>query len=357
MNAASGSDLIEPIAAAGLVLADIHHAFGRNAVLKGVDLTVAPGEIVCLLGPSGCGKTTLLRLAAGLETLQQGRIALSGRLVSTPAETLPPEDRRVGLMFQDFALFPHLTVLDNVAFGLRGHSAEIKRQTARALLQRVGLAGVAGTYPHHRSGGEQQRVALVRALAPQPQVMLLDEPFSGLDTRLRDQVRDQTLAILKEQGVATLLVTHDAEEALLMADRIALMEAGRLSQAGPAEELYFRPHSPFVAGFFGELNRLEGKASNGSVDTPFGRLPCPGIADGRGVQILIRLEGFRATGSDQGVPTRIERVRFLGPINLVEVRLGQGTRFRARLRPGQALNVGQTLWLTLDPRDAFVFPS
>ena len=347
----------ESRAAGGLSLAGVAHAYGRNLVLDAVELAVGPGEIVCLLGPSGCGKTTLVRLAAGLEVLQQGTISVAGCVVSSPSETVPPEGRRVGLMFQDFALFPHLTVVDNVAFGLRDLPAATRRQTAVTLLERVGLAGLASAYPHVLSGGEQQRVALVRALAPRPQVMLLDEPFSGLDARLRDQVRDQTLSILKEQGVATLLVTHDAEEALFMADRVALMAEGRLVQVGSAEDLYFQPASSFVAGFFSELNRLEGVSAGGAVETPLGSMPCHGVPDGRSVVVLARLDGFRLVDPPRGVPARIEAVRFLGPVSLVQARFAQGAVIRARLRPDRGLNIGETVCLGLDPRYAFVFPS
>jgi len=222
--------------------------------LNGVDLAIAPGEIVCLLGPSGCGKSTTLRIAAGLEMVQQGRVVVDGVEVASPRTFVPPEHRHVGLMFQDLALFPHLTVLDNVAFGLGRQNAATRRKIVHKLLERMGLSRYADSYPHTLSGGEQQRVALARALAPEPLVLLLDEPFSSLDRRLREQVRDETLALLVNDAVATLMVTHDAEEALLMADRIAIMRDGKIVQIGAGEELYDHPSDAFVARFL-EIGR------------------------------------------------------------------------------------------------------
>ena len=219
-----------------LGLEGVGHSYdGVLEVVSGFSLGVGAGEIVCLLGPSGCGKSTVLRLAAGLETLQRGRIQLRGETVADGESGVgqPPERRNVGLVFQDFALFPHLTVARNVAFGLADLPEHQRGQRALEALAQVGMAAYAGSYPHALSGGQQQRVALARALAPRPSVMLLDEPFSGLDARLREQIRDDTLRVLKRSGAATLLVTHDPEEAMFMADRIYLMQAGKLIQSGP----------------------------------------------------------------------------------------------------------------------------
>ena len=217
-----------------LALSGVDHAYGSKTILHDVSLEVREEEILCLLGPSGCGKTTILRLAAGLELPTRGTIQVGGRLVSGNGAFVPPERRDVGLLFQDYALFPHLSIAGNIAFGLRSMSEPAQKQRIGEMLELTHLTGRGDTYPHTLSGGEQQRVALARALAPRPRVLLLDEPFSGLDTQLRQKVRDETLHVLKEVGAAVVLVTHDPEEALFMADRIALMKAGRIVQSGRA---------------------------------------------------------------------------------------------------------------------------
>ena len=215
-----------------LVMACVSHAYGDLLAVDDFSLTVQSGELVCILGPSGCGKTTALRLAAGLEHLQNGRISMAGREVAGPDTDVPPEDRNVGLVFQDYALFPHLDVQANVAFGLTRMAAKARRARVDEVLSQVGMQSYGKAYPHELSGGQLQRVALARALAPKPRVVLLDEPFSGLDRALRNQVRDVTLHVLKQSGAATLMVTHDPEEAMFMADRVALMRRGRIAQVG-----------------------------------------------------------------------------------------------------------------------------
>ena len=218
----------------GLELRAITHRFGERRVVDDLSLSIAPGEIFCLLGPSGCGKTTTLRITAGLEAVQAGSILIDGETVASPGQDLPPERRRVGMVFQDYALFPHLTVAQNIAFGLRALREGERRRTAEELMARLSIGDLAGQYPHRLSGGEQQRVALARALAPQPRVMLLDEPFANLDAQLRIRVRDDTLRLLQSQNTATLMVTHDPAEAMRMADRLAIMRAGRLGAGRPA---------------------------------------------------------------------------------------------------------------------------
>ncbi|HEX5911299.1 MAG TPA: ABC transporter ATP-binding protein [Thermoleophilaceae bacterium] len=271
---------------------DVHKSFGATRAVAGVDLELSGGELVSVLGPSGCGKTTLLRMIAGFETPDAGTIVVGGRTVAGPGEWLPPEKRRIGMVFQDYALFPHLRVRDNVGFGLIGRdSAERDRLTARTL-ELVGLQHKGGSYPHELSGGERQRVALARALAPEPELVLLDEPFSSLDATLRADLRREVALILREAGATALLVTHDQEEALTLGDRLAVMRAGVLVQAGAPAEVYARPADRWTAQFVGEVNVLAGVADGDEVQTEVGRLTLPDPATGP-VHVALRPEQLR----------------------------------------------------------------
>lgn len=262
---------------AGLSFENVSQVYGATRALDGVSLTVAPGEIICLLGHSGCGKTTLLRVAAGVETPSDGRVFLDDIEVSGPKTLLPPEERGTGLMFQDYALFPHLTILENVAFGLRDLPSRDAKASALRALARVGLEAKAGAYPDILSGGEQQRVALARSIAPRPGVLLMDEPFSNLDRRMRDAIREETIAILREMGATTIVVTHDPEEAMRIADRIVLMRSGRIVQVGHAEAIYRAPVDLFAARFFCDFNEIDGLSKDRTVTTPIGVFPAPTV--------------------------------------------------------------------------------
>lgn len=347
----------------GLVLDGIYHAYDDRLVLAGVNLSVKSGEIVCLLGPSGCGKTTALRIAAGLEPLSRGTVTINGAVASDRSTHLAPEKRSVGFLFQDFALFPHLNVRDNIAFGIKNVAAEEKRRRTDRLLETVGLVSYADEFPHILSGGQQQRVALARALAPEPRVMLLDEPFSDLDARLRDEVRDETARILKESGVATLMVTHDPEEAMWMADRIALMRDGVVIQMGEPSDLYFRPADAFAVGFFGDVNELTGRVSGGTAATPFGPLDSGTLPDGSEVEILIRPEALRLTSgpADGALPVTVTSSRLLGRSSLVRMMLavdgGDEPLHLQSRTPGRFLPAeGEVVYAGLETGQAYIFP-
>jgi iron(III) transport system ATP-binding protein len=357
--APKGGATVEALSLQGIV-----HSYGRNRAVDRVGLDLRAGEILCLVGPSGCGKSTLLRLAAGLEEVQDGVVRIGGRVVADPARSLPPERRGVGLVFQDYALFPHLSVLDNVRFGLSALPGERQRARALETLRQVGMEAHADAFPHALSGGQQQRVALARALAPNPAVLLLDEPFSGLDARLREQVRDETLHVLKRNGAATMLVTHDPEEAMFLGDRIALMDGGRLVQVGAPVDLYTRPATAFAARFFGEVNDVPGVVRGGRVATPVGSVPADDHPEGAAVRVLIRPEALRLDGAEgrDGIPilARVDAARLLGRTSLVHLSVpdGRGGSIHLHSRmPGQYLPAeGTHVSVALDARQAFVFP-
>ncbi|MEM6409313.1 MAG: ABC transporter ATP-binding protein [Pseudomonadota bacterium] len=336
-------------------------------VVKDISLSVAPGQVTCLLGPSGCGKSTTLRMIAGVERQDAGEVYFDGELIAGPRVSLPPEDRPVGLMFQDFALFPHLSVAQNVGFGIQGPKGEAARRVD-ALLERVGMTRHRAAYPHQLSGGEQQRVALARALAPRPKVMLMDEPFSGLDNRLRDGIRDETLSVLKEEGAAVLLVTHEPDEAMRMCDEIALMRDGEIVQRGNPYNIYNAPVDKQAAGFFSDINVIQGVSRGALTQTAFGQFLTPGLADGAPVEIVIRPQHLRidfdrqgkgphATPQD-GVAARgiVKRARFMGRESLVEFEMEfDGSTLSATVPAVFLPKPGTPLWLTIRRDRCFVF--
>jgi iron(III) transport system ATP-binding protein len=346
--------------ASKLTLEGISRFFGRFPALDDVDINADPGEIVSLLGHSGCGKSTLLRIAAGVDVPTSGRVMVDGREVASDKIFVPPEKRSIGLMFQDYALFPHLTVLKNVMFGLTALDRNARRQEALAALGRVGLGHLAESYPHEISGGEQQRVALARAIVPRPGILLMDEPFSGLDSRLRDSVRADTLSVLRETGATAIVVTHDPEEAMRMSDRIVLMRGGRIVQHGTAESLYDRPDSLFVARFFSHLNELPGTIHSGRAMTRIGDFAAAGHAEGREVTVAIRPQGVLlapAAEADIGTPGRVMSRHFLGEIDLLDVAVdGWDTYLLARARAGDGLVPGADVRVSFAARDVLVFP-
>ncbi len=343
---------------------NVTHSYGAVVAVSDLVLSVSAGETVCLLGPSGCGKTTALRIAAGLETPSSGELWMGGRCLFGPSVHVPPEQRGVGLVFQDYALFPHLSVLDNVIFGLEAEKPAARKGLAMDALSLVGMADYADVYPHTLSGGQQQRVALARALAPKPSVVLLDEPFSGLDARLRDEVRDKTFHALRQSGAAALMVTHDAEEAMYMADRIAVMRDGLLVQLGVPKELYQKPSDKFVAAFFGEVNSFPGIAEKGVVETPMGHIPAPGFADGQPVDVVVRPEALRLSPAQDGVfgpgYAKVLSSRLLGRSSLVHLctckTTGEELHLHARVHGAYMPSDESLQAIVLDESQAFVFP-
>jgi len=343
--------------AARVEFKDICHSYGDMQTLKNVSFELAPGEIVCLLGPSGCGKSTLLRIAAGVERQTSGQIFMNNLEIAGPNCFLAPEKRGIGLVFQDFALFPHKSILENVAFGLQSLGKAQAMVAAKAALKRVGMSQYEQAYPYVLSGGEQQRVALARAIAPRPLVLLMDEPFSGLDQRLRDNVRDETLAVLKETSACSLLVTHDPQEAMRMADRIILMREGNLVQIGTPKQLFTHPVDVEAARFFCDFNELTGVVEAGHVQSALGEIKTPDLASGTEMNILVRPQGLRISKNGRGLEGLIGNVRFLGDYSLVDIHLAAlDTPVQARI-PGEiSEKPGDEIKILVDQSQIFAFP-
>jgi len=323
---------------------DVTHlakAYQNTPVLRDVSLSVQAGQIMALLGPSGCGKTTTLRLIAGFEFPDSGTITVNGQVVATTTVRVPAEERRVGMVFQDYALFPHLSVAANIAFGLKGSKSE-KQARLTEMLTLVALPDVAERMPYELSGGQQQRIALARALAPQPDILLLDEPFSNLDVALRGQMRVEVRSILKQAGITCVFVTHDQEEALSFADEVAVMMSGRVAQVASPHHLYHHPATPEVAAFVGESNFLPGIAHGARVDCVFGHLPLDKSAYGS-VTILIRPEWLRLNAENSQADATITWREFYGHDQRIGIRLADGTPLVVRSTAEDDYVVGETV--------------
>ena len=315
----------------------LHKSFGGVEAVCGVDFEAPNGALTAVVGPSGCGKTTLLRLIAGFEVPDRGRVEIGGTVVADADSDVmvPPERRRVGMVFQQLALFPHLDVAGNVAYGLRGTSRSDRAARVKELLALVDLAGMERRYPDQLSGGQAQRIALARALAPRPAVVLLDEPFSSLDVSLRADVRTQVRDILKREGVTAVLVTHDQDEALALGDQVAVMLAGKVAQQGPPEDVYRRPATDRVASFLGDANLLPGEVRAGVASTELGDVPTS-AADGAGF-VLFRAEDLDL--HEEG-DARVVSSEYFGHDQVVTVALASGTTVRARLHARRRLDPG-----------------
>lgn len=334
-----------------LSIHNISRRFGPVAALDKVSLDIRSGEIVCLVGHSGCGKSTLLRIIAGIEDIDDGQIVLNSETVCGDGVFVEPEHRSVGFMLQDYALFPHMTARQNIGFGLK----KLGRQEAAArvddIIARLGLAPLANRYPHMLSGGEQQRIALARTLAPRPSILLMDEPFSNLDRGLRDDIRTETVSLLRRLGTTAIIVTHDPEEALAIGDRVVLMHKGGVVEAGTGEAIYATPHTAYAAGFFSQVNRLPARRNGEWLETPLGRLPAPaqpGPAD-----VFVRPRALILGSS--GVPALIQSRKVLGEIEEwhfaidgLDQPLVMRTTARHAGEPGDMVNI------SMDPSDVIV---
>jgi iron(III) transport system ATP-binding protein len=314
-----------------LDLSGVEKRFGSTRVIDSLDLSVRDGELLTLLGPSGCGKTTTLRLIAGLDQLDGGEVRLRGVSVAGDGNFVPPEERDVGVVFQEFALFPHKTAEENVAFGLTDHTDEERQARVDELLELVGLNEHRDQYPEELSGGQQQRVALARSLAPEPSILLLDEPFSNLDVDLRVEMRQEVRRIIKDAGVTAVSVTHDQEEAMSISDRVAVMRSGGIEQIGRPEEVFQQPESRFVASFLGHASFLSGSVEGDTVTTGLGSIArdrVNGLAeayDGSDIDVLVRPDDVQALApSDEGANGTVVHRRFLGPTVLYRVELDSG---------------------------------
>ena len=352
-----------------LRLSGLYKAFRNTEAVADVNLDVARGEIFCLLGPSGCGKTTTLRLIAGFDVPDAGTVHIGGRLVFGVGVNESPEKRRVGMVFQDGALFPHLTVAQNIAFGL----ARRNRQKAKVqdALQLVNLEGYEDRYPHQLSGGQQQRVALARALAPEPDLILMDEPFSGLDPGLRAQLRQEVRAILRERGATVVCVTHDQEEAMQLGDRVVVMNQGRIEQMGSPEAVFHNPDTRFAAEFFGKADFLPAWQDGEYLSSEVGRMPWPPFwpipwPANRELQVMVRPDCLDVVADAAGDCIVAQR-DFMGAFNLYSVELPSGQQVQvmkshiAHLEPGERVSVstrqGHRLLPFVDGRAFFDGPA
>ncbi len=341
-----------------LELEHVSRHFDGRAVLNDISLTIPPGMITCLLGQSGCGKSTLLRIISGVDRPDPGgRILIDGTEVVGPGRFVEPEDRQIGFMFQDYALFPHLSVADNLTFGLRHLPRAARRERVGDVAERIGIEHLLDRYPHSLSGGEQQRVALARALAPQPAILLMDEPFSNLDQGLREKVRRETVETLRRMGTTAIIVTHDPQEALAVGDLIVLMRDGRIEQAGSPIDIYDCPCSVYAAEFMGPCNRVTGIWTEGRIETPIGTFPANlDLPDGTLALACIRPQALSICPDGQGISARVIDKTFTGESEQIGIMihpLAQPLRMHSHVRIPMA--VGEKVSLQLNGAQVHVF--
>lgn len=346
--------------ASQLSVRDLSVTYGATVAVGGIDLTLGKAEIGAVLGPSGCGKSTLLRAIAGLENLAAGQIEIGGSVLSSVDRIVPAEERGVGMVFQDIALFPHLTIAQNVAFGLNGHSQQARARRLEDMLRLVGLAELADRYPEALSGGQQQRAALARALAPKPAILLLDEPFSGLDTAMKEKLVPEVRAILRQENITALVVTHDQLEAFTLADKIALMNNGKIEQMATPYALYHQPATRFVADFIGQGYFIPARVlSSSQIDTDLGVLQLQQHTEhpaGTQVDLLLRPDDV-LHDDDSPITATIEQKLFKGPYFQYEVRLTNGRSLLCIAPSHHDHAVGQQIGIRIDLDHSVLFPA
>jgi iron(III) transport system ATP-binding protein len=335
-----------------LSVLDLVKRFGAVTAVDGASLEVEQGTVFALVGPSGCGKTTLLRLIAGFERPDGGEVSVAGKIVARNGTCVAPEKRRVGLVFQDYALFPHLTVKSNVGFGIKNGN---RRKRVKELLEIVGLSGYESRMPHELSGGQQQRVALARSIAAEPELILLDEPFSNLDPSVRTQVREELCDILHQMQMTAVFVTHDQEEALALGDRVGVMISGQVVQTGPPEEIYRHPATRTVADFLGDANFLPGSVTGDAVECELGRLGIVNSCGEGNVEVMVRPEELELT-AEAGIPVAVVSREYFGHDQLITVRLPSGREVQVRTLSAHAFEPGDLLGLR-PTGEAVVFPA
>ncbi len=343
-----------------LSIRNLSHAYGNTPVLRDVSLDVSAGKLTCLVGASGCGKSTLLRLIAGLETVQSGDIAYNNTTLASETQHIPASQRNIGLVFQHPALFPHLNVERNIRFGLRHLPKDQQHTITQTMLELIGLSNYAKRYPHQLSGGQHQRVALARSLAPSPTMMLLDEPFANLDHAMRRNIREDILHTLAQANIPIIMVTHDPEEALMMADTMVLLgQHGRIHQTGSPDALHNQPADIEAAKFFGHINVLEGHHKGGMIATPLGELPVSAlhhVPNAQALHIVTRPEGIRTTRANEtGAPLCVSAVAHTGAGWLVSGHLPEGQLMRLHHIYGTRPAIGDIMHITFEPPHIFAF--
>ncbi len=344
-----------------LTIQKLSKKFGERFAVNQASWSAQSGQIICLLGHSGCGKTTMLRLIAGLETPTEGSIQLERKVLWDPYQQVQVEERNIGFVFQDYALFPHLSVLENVMFGLKKIPKHERQSIAENALKHVSMSHHIHSYPHTLSGGEQQRVALARALAPKPHVLLMDEPFSNLDHRLRDQIRQSTIDILKQTSTTTIIVTHDPEEALQIADQIILMHQGKIIQSGTPKQLYFQPKTLFAARYFSDLNEIKTQIQDQQLHTIFGNIDIPKhLTSNNEIRCYFRPHQLRVNRikTENSLAAKIISSNFLGYSQLLKLKIeAEDKVLSAYVEYSQHYDQAETVYLSLDLSQCFFYES